>query len=248
MVENRVLSVIAHRHPECRTRVKRLDFVHGDMFGTSGEPIEHAVFPTSGMISIVVALRNGEMIEAGMVGREGVLGGSAALGGTKHVNSSFAQLAGTAYLLAAADLAEIARKDEVVRSLLFAYEQFILAQAQQTAACNAKHHILQRLSSWLLRARDAVDQDEMYLTQEFLAQMLGVQRASVSGFAGQLQDMDLIRYRRGRLTIVDGAGLAGQACECHATLRARRHGLLGVHDEPARPAAHRPAGQGVTQF
>jgi CRP-like cAMP-binding protein len=236
MQQNRILSALIQRQPEIRSRLARVDFVHGDMFGRVGEPIRHAVFPTSGMVSIVVALGDGDLVEAAMVGRDGMIGGSAAFGTLEHLNSCFCQLPGTAYQLPAAELSDIARRDEAVRSLLFAYEQFLLAQAQQTAVCNAKHHIMQRLSSWLLRAQDTIGANEMFLTQEYLAQMLGVQRASVSGFAGKLQDMELIRYRRGRLSIVDGAGLARQACKCHSRLQDCRKKLLPQEGEVLRNA------------
>lgn len=236
MQQNRLLSILAQRHPANRLGLKRVDFMHGDRFGSPGEPIEHAVFPVSGMVSIVVDLGDGDMVEAAMVGRDGIVSGAAAFGASHHLNSSFGQLPGTAYLLSARDLVDIAGRDEVVRDLLIGYEQFILAQAQQTAACNAKHHILQRLASWLMRAQAATGQSEMFLTQEFLAEMLGVQRASVSGFAGQLQDMDLIRYRRGRLSILDTEGLARRACECHGRLQQHRNLLLGSDEAPKRAA------------
>lgn len=234
MQQNRILNLLIQRRPEARARLTRVDFGHGDLLGRPGEPIQHAVFPVSGMISLVVQLGDGELVEAAMVGHDGLVGGSVAFGGANHLNTSFCQLPGTAYLLPADELAGIAKQDEGVRAAIFAYEQFLQAQAQQTAACNAKHHIMQRLSSWLLRTKDVTGAREMFLTQEFLAQMLGVQRASVSGFAGQLQDMELIRYRRGRLSITDEAGLARQACECHARLLACRRELLHGNGEPIR--------------
>jgi len=236
MQHNRILTALVQRHPDVRSRLTRVDFVHGDLFGRPGEPIQQAVFPVSGMISVVVDLASGDAVEAAMVGSEGLVGGSAAFGATEHINSSFCQLPGTAYVMPVAELADIANRDEVIRALLFAHEQFMMVQAQQTAACNAKHHIMQRLSTWLLRAKDATGASEMSLTQEFLAQMLGVQRASVSGFAGQLQDMDLIRYRRGRLTIVDEAGLRSEACECHSKLAAFHRKLFRDDDGPLRDA------------
>ncbi|MGN6571859.1 MAG: Crp/Fnr family transcriptional regulator [Pseudolabrys sp.] len=236
MQQNRILTEIIQRHPDARARLTRVDFVHGDLFGRPGEPIRHAVFPVSGMISIVVDLASGDAVEAAMVGYGGVVGASAAFGATDHVNSSFCQLPGAAYLLPAAELAAVAQGDETVRAMLFAHEQFLMVQAQQTAACNAKHHIMQRLATWLLRAKDVTGANEMFLTQEFLAQMLGVQRASVSGFAGQLQDMDLIRYRRGRLTVMDEAGLTRQACECHSKLSSFRRKLFREDGEPLRNA------------
>lgn len=246
MHQNRILSIIAQRHPNCCAKLRRLEFVHGDVFGRRGEPLTQAVFPVSGMISLVVAMGNGDLVQAGMVGREGLVSGGSAFGATRHVNSSFGQIPGTAYLLPVTDLAGIAGQDGEVRAALFAWEQFALAQAQQTAACNAKHHILQRLSSWLICAQDAIGTCEMLLTQEFLAQMLGVQRASVSVVASQLQDMDLIRYRRGRVTILDESGLRQQACECHSRVRFCRHSLLGRREAGlavGESTPHLPIGQ-----
>lgn len=226
MQQNKILSALVQRHPECRERLRRRDYVHGDMIGKSGDPIVDVLFPVSGLISIVVALRSGDLVEAAMVGCDGIVGGSALFGARRHLGSSFAQLPGSGWTMRVSDLAEIFARDAQLRQMLFAYEQFLLAQAQQTAACNARHHIPQRLSSWLLRARDATGDNELLLTQEFLAQMLGVQRASVSMFAGQLQDKDLIRYRRGRVNVMNADGLAHEACECHASLNALRRRLL----------------------
>ena len=239
MQQNRILSALVQRHPECRERLRRRDYVHGDTIGKSGDPVVDVLFPCSGLISIVVNLHAGDVVEAAMVGCDGVVGGGAVFGARHHLGSSFAQLPGSGWTMRATDLEAILAHDEQLRSTLFAYEQFLLAQAQQTAACNARHHIPQRLSSWLLRARDATRESELLLTQEFLAQMLGVQRASVSMFAGQLQDKELIRYRRGRVQVMNCDGLASEACECHAVLSDLRRHLLegGEGDEGARRTA-----------
>jgi CRP-like cAMP-binding protein len=232
MYGNRLLEALARSEPEAlRSRLTTIDFVHGDLLAESGAPIKRAVFPRSGLLSLVVDLKEGDRIESAMVGHRGVLGGGAAFGATQYLCTGFAQLPGTAWVLKVDDLIDLASADRDFRNLLYAHEQFLLAQAQQTAACNAKHTIPQRLSSWLLRAQDMVAGDELLLTQEHLAQMLGVQRASVSMFASQLQDKGLIHYRRGRLQVVDARGLAGEACECHASLRRRQQDLLG--DEAA---------------
>lgn len=223
---NRILAALVQRRGDLTGRLLRVDFVHGEMFGQFGDPISEVVFPVSGMVSVVVALKEGELVEAAMIGHHGVVGGSAAFGATDHIYTSFCQLPGRAYRFPAVILADVVREDDTLRSMIFAHEQFMQFQAQQTAACNAKHHVMQRLSTWLLRAKDVAGSNEMSLTQEFLAQMLGVQRASVSGFAAQLQDMEFIRYRRGRLSIVDEAGLAGQACECHERLASFQKRLL----------------------
>ena len=226
MHHNEILARLHQSHPDFVTRrARQVTYVHGDLFGETGRPIDDLLFPSSGMISLVVDLADGDRIEAGMVGRRGMVGGSALFGGRTHLCTSFAQLPGSGWTVRADDLIELADREPGVRDLLFRNEQYTLAQAQQTAACNAKHRIPQRLATWILRAQFDSGDDELLLTQEFLAQMLGVQRASVSMFAGALQDKGLIFYRRGRVRILDRDGLVHEACECHATLR-NRHAQL----------------------
>lgn len=217
---NHILSYLHRRFPDfVGQRARQLSFVHGDIIGETGRPIEHVFFPSSGMISVVVDLRDGGRVEAAMVGRRNAIGASVVFGGRTHLNTSFAQLPGSGWSLNAADVIELANREIEVRNILYDNEQFLLAQAQQTAACNARHVIPQRLATWILRASDASGGDELTLTQEYLAQMLGVQRASVSMFAGALQDKGLIFYRRGRVKVLDRNGLEHQACECQAALR-----------------------------
>lgn len=202
-------------------------FVRGDVLAEIDSPIDHAYFPSCGLISLVVPLQGGEVIEAGVVGRQDVFGASAAFGAKVHVNRAVAQISGVALVIKAAELIKAAHKSETLRHDLFMYDQFILAQAQQSAACNARHDISQRLATWLLRISDRAQQDELPLTQEFLSQMLGVQRASVSIAAGAMQEAGMIQYRRGRLKITDPNKLEEIACECYAAVRA--------HHERAAP-------------
>ena len=227
MHHNEILARLHQSHPDFVTRhARQLTYVHGDVFGEAGRPIDELLFPSSGMISLVVDLNDGDRIEAGMVGRRGMIGGSALFGGRTHLCTSFAQLPGNGWIIKAADLIELAERSAGIRDLIFSNEQYTLSQAQQTAACNAKHRIPQRLATWILRAHYDSGEDELLLTQEYLAQMLGVQRASVSMFAGGLQDKGLIFYRRGRVRILDRAGLEREACECHAVLRGRHTRLF----------------------
>ena len=219
---NQILSYLHRRFPDfVDDRARQFSFVHGDIIGEAGRPIEQVFFPNSGMISIVVDLREGGRVEAAMVGPRNAVGGSIVFGGRTHINTSFAQLPGSGWSLRATDLIELSNRDQAVRGILFNNEQYLLAQAQQTAACNARHVIPRRLATWILRAIDASATDELILTQEFLAQMLGVQRASVSMFAGELQDKGFIFYRRGRVRVLDREGLAHEACECHTMLRSQ---------------------------
>lgn len=209
-------------------RARQVSFVHGDIIGEIGRPIDDIIFPRSGLISLVVDLRDGGRIESAMVGCLSVVGGASVLGADVHLSTAFAQLPGTGWVLKASDVIELAERSLDVRQLMFRNEQFLLAQAQQTAACNAKHRIPHRLATWILRARHASGENEFILTQEYLAQMLGVQRASISMFAGALQEKGLIFYRRGRVRIIDRSGLEAEACECHETLH-RRHAHIFGH-------------------
>lgn len=232
---NHILSHLHRCVPDfVGQRARQLSFVHGDVIGEAGRPIEHVFFPSSGMISIVVDLRDGGRVEAAMVGRRNAIGASVVFGGRTHLNTSFAQLPGSGWSLRAADLVELASREPDVRNILFDNEQFLQAQSQQTAACNARHVIPQRLATWILRASDATGGEDLTLTQEYLAQMLGVQRASVSMFAGALQDKGLIFYRRGRVKVLDRDGLEHRACECHAALRMQHARLFDTDvNQPA---------------
>jgi CRP-like cAMP-binding protein len=196
-----------------------VSFVHGETLAEIGLPIERVFFPNSGMISVVVPLASGEAIEAGVIGRADVFGAGAAFGAKHHINNAVCQMPGSFSVIKAADLANAAAQSETLRRELFKREQFLLAQAQQSAACNARHDIPQRLATWLLRVHDRAQQEELALTQEFLGQMLGVQRASVSIAAAALQDAGIIQYRRGSIRILDQKRLEASACECFDALR-----------------------------
>jgi CRP-like cAMP-binding protein len=239
MLENRLLSALNQAHPDLlRNRLRPIDFVHGDILAEAGSPISQAIFPRSGLISVVVDLQEGDRIEVAMVGPSGALGAAAVFGATHHLGTSFAQLPGRAWAMRPEDLIDVAAASAEFRQLMFAQEQYLLAQTQQMAACNAKHTIMHRLCSWLLRAHDAAGGGELLLTQENLAQMLGVQRASVSMFASQLQDKGLVQYRRGRLHIADADGLAAHSCECRSALRRHQKRLFAEVIE-SEPVSHK---------
>jgi CRP-like cAMP-binding protein len=224
-------------------RLNCVSYSHGDTFGETGRAIEDIFFPCSGLVSVVVDLRNGNLIETAMVGRDGLVGAAAAFGAATHVSTNIGQIPGTGWSMRAADLIEIAADDANIRAVLFAHEQFLLAQAQQTAACNARHLIPQRLATWLLRACEITDATELQVTQAFLAQMLGVQRASISVYAHELQENGSIEIRRGHVKVHDRTALATFACECHACLRmqhARAFSIRPAADVMDPLGSHRP--------
>lgn len=213
-------------------RLHPQSFKTGDLLIEAGQTISEVFFPDSGLISVVVPLANGDVVEAAIVGYQGVLGGSAAFGQSLSINTGICQAPGSALVMRADDLREIAAAHPAVGTALFHHQHYLLAQAQQSAACNAKHHIPQRFATWVLRARDAVGKDEVDLTQEFVAQMLGVQRPSVSIVASSLQDAGLISYRRGHVKILDEKGLMQSACECYRTLRRHQERMFQATEIP----------------
>jgi CRP-like cAMP-binding protein len=192
----------------------------------AGDPIKTVYFPHVGIVSLVVDLKSGDMIEAAMVGRDGVAGGSAALNGDLSLNKAVVQLTGRASVVDVDHVRALADRSMAFRTALMRHEQFILVQAQQSAACNASHAVEARISRWLLRCRDLAGSDDIALTQEFLAEMMGVRRTSVSLVANTLQQAGLIKYRRGHIRVLDVEGLQEAACECYETVRTQADRLL----------------------
>jgi CRP-like cAMP-binding protein len=209
-----------------RPHLKPFDLIHEDLLFDAGDAIEWVYFPHSGVISLVVDLADGQRIEAAMVGRDSVVGASAALDGRIALNTGIVQVAGAASILEVAALQNAAAQSAGFRTMLIRHEQILLAQAQQSAACNVTHSIEARLSRWLLWRRELSGSDTLGLTQEFLAQMLGVRRTSVSLVANTLQTAGLIRYRRGRIEITDLEGLRAASCECYDRVKTHYRRLL----------------------
>jgi CRP-like cAMP-binding protein len=157
-----------------------------------------------------------------------LVGGSAAFDNQISLNRAVVQVAGAASALNVNRFRELAQQSESLRAKLARHEQFLLAQAQQSAACNAAHTLEARLSRWLLRCHDLLDSDDIPLTQELLAEMLGVRRTSVTLVASDLQKSGLIHYRRGHIRLLDLEGLRESACECYGTIKAHADRLLGT--------------------
>ncbi len=190
----------------------------GRVIAEPGEPVVNVVFPTSGVVSIITLLEDGESVESLTIGREGAVGLLAAFGDQRFVSRGLVQIAGAALRIGANALREAAAAHPVIRDTIMRYAQVTEAQLHQSAACNALHSIEARLCRWLLTCEDRVGDNVLPLTQEFLAMMLGVQRTSVTSAAQTLQRRGLIEYRRGRITILDRAGLEQGACECYKTI------------------------------
>jgi CRP-like cAMP-binding protein len=198
---------------------------YGEVLADTHQSVNKVYFPHEGIISCVVDLKNGEGIETGMIGADGAFGAMQALDGRVSLNRVVVQVAGTASTIEGGRLREATDAIPELRALLIKYEQFFLAQVQQTAACNAMHNIHRRTCRWLLRMHDLAGVD-LPLTQEFLAQMMGVRRTSVTEVAVEMQKAGLITYSRGHLHIDAIERIREQACECPETLQLHHERLF----------------------
>jgi CRP-like cAMP-binding protein len=224
---NRLLAALpSNVYSALTPHLKLVELKFGDVVAEAGSAIRQVYFPYSGVISLVVELKVGAMIETAMVGHDGVLNAAPALDGKVSLNKGIVQVAGSAGTIEANRLRRLANEFEPLRALLIRHEQVLFAQSQQSAACNAGHTVEARMCRWLLHMRDLAGSNELMLTQEFLAQMLGVQRPSVSIVASTLQKAGLIKYSRGHIRVLDVEGLKKEACECYDTVKAHYQRLL----------------------
>jgi CRP-like cAMP-binding protein len=192
-----------------------------------GQTIGTVWFPEAGMVSMLTRLRSGDALEVGVIGREGLVGLPVVLGVDIALTEGTVQLPGAALSLRAALLKEHLEQSGTLRRLLLRYAHAAHAQVAQTAACNGRHTVEQRLARWLLMAHDRAEGDDLAMTQELLSHMLGVRRAGVTVAAGVLQKAGLIDYAHGRITIRDRAGLEAASCECHRAVAMLFDRLLG---------------------
>lgn len=200
--------------------LKEVPLKQGTVLFEQGETIDHAYFPHSGMISIVIVMADGEKsIETATVGREGVVGAVVGLGPRKSTARVVVQVAGTASRISARHLQTLVAQNAHLRDFIVRNQEMLLHQAQQSVACNALHDARSRLCRWLLQTHDRLDSNVVALTQEFLAQMLGVRRTTVTELARGLQKKGLVRYKRSKIEILDREALEECACECYDALR-----------------------------
>jgi CRP-like cAMP-binding protein len=206
----------------------------GTVLQNPGDAVEDVYFPHNGMISVVVVMQTGEEVETATVGREGALGTGVALGSRHATGRALVQLPGTAARIPAAQFVAAASRSDVIHDIAARYNALLIGQIQQSVACNALHDAEARLCRWLLNCSDRVNSDTIPLTQEFLGQMLGVRRTTVTIVARMLQAAGMIRYRRGVIQIIDRAALEEGACECYATTRAQFDALLPEEESDLR--------------
>ena len=202
-----------------------VDLPLGQVLYESGVTLSHVYFPTTAIVSLLYVLENGASAEIGLVGNEGIVGISLFMGGESTPSRAVVRSAGEGFRLDAQIIkAEFNRAP--VLHLLLRYTQALITQMSQTAVCNRHHSLDQQLCRWLLLSRDRLEDDELEMTQESIANMLGVRRAGVTGAALKLQQAGLIRYSRGHIVLLDRSGLEKRTCECYAVVKAEYDRLL----------------------
>src|SRR3954466_2432718 len=207
--------------------LKLIDVKQHQLLFEPGDRISTTYFPLTAIVSLVVLLSSGQSIEAAMVGRDGVVSATAALDGKIAVNRGVVQLAGEMMACDSSELKSAAKQSDTLMSLLLRHEQALFSQAQHSAACIANHVVEARLCRWLLRARDLARGNTLEFTQEYLGEMLGVRRTSVTVVAHTLQQAGFIKYARGKITLLNLQGLQDGACECYETVKSHYEHFLG---------------------
>jgi CRP-like cAMP-binding protein len=202
------------------------DLTLGELVYEWGERMDYVCFPTSCIVSLVYTMENGAIAEMGLVGNDGMVGVALFMGGDSVPNRAVVQLAGKAMRMKASRLQEEFRRGGYLQKLLLRYTQALITQISQTAVCNRLHSVEQRSSRWLLLCHDRVGSDELIMTQEFISNMLGGRRQSVTVAAGRLQDAGLIEYSRGHIKIIDRKKLEFSACECYQVVKTEFDRLL----------------------
>ncbi len=194
-------------------------FERGQMLYDAGEDIDEVWFPLRGVVSLMTLLPDDRMVETGAVGREGIIGVTCGPLNARAASRAISQIGGVAACCPADVFAEALEASEAMRLALAKFTESLFAQVQQTAACNAQHRLDERLARWLLAIHDRADADRFDLTQNDIAGMLGVRRATVSEVGGELEDKGLIKRGRGWVEVLDRNALEGASCGCYAAMR-----------------------------
>ena len=228
--ENRILAALpAAEQTEVFNVVRRVSLPVKTVLFEPGDAVEAVHFPLNGVISLVTPLQGGTIVEVATIGNEGIVGVPLVPHGGLAVRA-ISQVAGHSVRMDASVFQELTARSRAFRTLVDSYTQALFGQIAQAAACNRLHSSEERLGRWLLMSQDRVGSDEFLITQEFLGQMLGARRSTVSVSAGILQRARLIRYVRGHVTIVDREGLEAVACECYSVIKSELERV--VHRAP----------------
>jgi CRP-like cAMP-binding protein len=219
-------STLAVLKPHMRT----IAVEHGELLHSSATEIEFAYFPRSCIISVLASTDQGATAETSIVGREGMIGSSTIHGITTSFADSIVQVAGEAVRIPAAEIHRAGRESDSFRKTVALFDLSLLAQSQQSTACQALHQVENRAARWLMQCRKRLGSNDISLTQEFFGQMLGVQRTTINLVERTLQNAGLIQIGRGRISILDAKGLEAVSCDCYERIEKRYEELLGPLD------------------
>jgi CRP-like cAMP-binding protein len=240
--ENRLLIILP---PASRERLlaiaQRVPMDYGRPVVRAGDRLEDVYFPLTGVLSLLVVLEDGASVDAATIGFEGMLGTQVVLGEESSPHTVTVQVPGDMLRIPASEFERLVGDDDGLREVVLRFMQVLFIQSTRNTACNRLHNLDERLARWLLHLRDWAWQDRLFLTQDFIAQMLGVRRPSVTVAAGILARAGLITYARGHVTILDRAGLEDAACEDYAAIRDAFERLLPIPPQDGAPGpAHLP--------
>ena len=228
-VENRLLGLLsADEYARLRSSIHRVTLGLGHVVYECGERVDYVYFPTTCVVSLLYTMRDGSTAEMALTGNDGIVGIALFLGGGNIPHRAVAQIGGHALKMPARVLQEEFMRGGSFQRILLRYTQALITQISQTAVCNRLHPLEQRLCRWLLLCHDRLNSSEILMTQEFIANMLGGRRESVTVAAGRLQDARLIHYSRGHIRVLDRAGLETMVCECYKIVSDELNRLIGA--------------------
>jgi CRP-like cAMP-binding protein len=227
--KNRLLAALPHAESQrWLSLLEPVDLPLGEVLYESGITLSHVYFPTTAIISLLYVMENGASAEIAVVGNEGIVGISLFMGGESTSSRAVVQSAGKGFRLQAQLMKQEFNRAGAVLHLLLRYTQALLTQMSQTAVCNRHHSLDQQLCRWLLLSLDRLEGNQLVMTQELIANMLGVRREGVTEGALKLQHAGLIQYARGHITVLDRAALEERSCECYAVVKREYDRLLPV--------------------
>src|SRR6185503_13273989 len=220
LAKNKLLDALsASERERLRPNLEPVDLPLGDVVYESGRPLHHVYFPTDSIVSLLYVLESGASAEIAVVGNEGVVGISLFMGGESTPSRAVVQSAGRALRLPAKAMQLEFKRGGAMHHLLLRYTQTLITQMAQTAVCNRHHSVDQQLCRWLLLSLDRLRTNQLAMTQELIANMLGVRRVGVTEAAGKLHAAGLINYHRGHIDVLDRGRLERRVCECYAVVR-----------------------------
>jgi CRP-like cAMP-binding protein len=239
---NLLLASISPSQLACfEPHLETVPLAQGALLHQQDQAAEFVYFPNGGVVTLLASTSGGGAIETGMIGREGVIGATSSFGTRPASTKAIVHVPGSAERIAYTAFHDILSRNYRVRELVSRYTELLLATAQQAAVCNALHEVVERLARVLLQVLDRIDSKLIPLTQQWLAEILGVRRTTINAAARALQHSGVIRYSRGRIVLLDRAGLEQAACECYRVVRARVVQQAAEGGEFAEPIERVPA-------